>query len=492
VAQAGERKARPDGSVAMAATGLMPAAEASAFEKAVLDMWQAPTKHGISQALFAEKISALTKLVQESSALPDKRKRMTTILAAMDKNKKLGSAATIRKYLAIFLRDPLAWNDEQVVNLNKTHKLTAENLQEAEMAVAQLMDEGKVEVKVEAKEEAMEEAKEKIMVEAGREMTAKAQKRGGDEASAKDEPAAKRAKPESVAESAKGVINEDAPPESQAHKAVKWAIKSDGKDAKYTFTYMSPGGSRITMQVTLGRANNCAEDAARICRLVYRVLEMGGTQQEAAARRGELLERCKQTHAPVAPPVDAPLEVVVASGDGVITVDAPPESQAHQAVRLENRPNGAALYKCVWKSPDRSVQIPLQVTLAKANNCAADAARICRLSFRILETGGTKQQAEARKQELCDKCQGAQRALGDAVTEKPAKKAKLEKELNGRGPTKVTGSSSSASSSSTSDSEEAKPLAERGRVCAKVLVRAGIRCPCHFWPKRFCPNAASR
>jgi len=201
-------------------------------------------------------------------------------------------------------------------------------------------------------------------------------------------------------------------------------------------------------------------------------------------------------------------------------LDAPADSMAHQKVHLRSEEGSGT---CVFSflQPDGQ-RVRFQTTASAANGSVEDALRIARLCYAKLEAGCSKTELDRYRQELYAACKEDSKAAARKAAKATARGSAGNKSgharPDGSNSRDAAASSSSGSSSSSSDSGDesdssasAAPAAKRQvvapaqalaavqapgqapgqatrlprapphqRVCAKMMVRAGLRCGCHF------------
>ncbi|CAK0822706.1 unnamed protein product, partial [Prorocentrum cordatum] len=207
-----------------------------------------------------------------------------------------------------------------------------------------------------------------------------------------------------------------------------------------------------------------------------------------------------------------------------------PGGPASEAAETEDAPAGHAAWGKVLYEPSRatvrlylkSLGLPGGVerytTTAKAcGGSAEEALRVARLCWVRFSEGATREEVNAYRQRLYDAIasRGAGAPAGEPPARRPAPRKAGHRAAAGRAgsPQGKAGAASSSSSSTSSDdagehtsgdeasssaaSGAAAPLAGPGaaaapaagaraaraapqRACAKMLVRSGLRCVCHF------------
>ena len=352
-----------------------------------------------------------------------------------------------------------------------------------------------------------------------------------------EEPATKRMKTEAAAllttESVASLDPSiDAPPDSGA-----WAHVKLGNGIKYKFHWVGPDSVKDYFQVSIKQCGGNAEACERICRACYAKFEQGFDKDAVLRYREELCGLIEETSTGLA-------EVHAEAGEEKDNKDN--TTEVIEALRAEGRLTGALLLKgrdpSLQNSSINGIYVQLlggfggHIAYEKHVSASQDSIAARKVLYfsavkrrwkigkmlednvgmfayvKVPDSGqkppvdlpegtfwhvfnGKESSYQADEKVRCTLLAPAELGQQNAIRPDDA--------LVHQDSEDEASSSSSSSSSASSSSEKARSRSpphavptepafdtgalRRGRVCAKMMVRSGVRCICHFQMGQSCP-----
>lgn len=290
-------------------------------------------------------------------------------------------------------------------------------------------------------------------------------------------------------------IEDDVPQDHPAHSAVNFCAVH----RRFQFrTKEKDTGNSICVQTTVKAAHGSKRHAARICRLLYAKSLAGATKDELVEYRAMLYQR---------------LEGLVVSDNSGDETDVPPSQAVKDGAAKKNKKEKKdkkdKKNKKDKRSRDESDTLDASEPKSKVKRESVESNG---------DQGVKKEESDIKEEHKKEIKEEEEKTLQTLITHPKAKgkskgkgkgkaKAKAKSERSGTESSDSESDSSDDSESSSSDESDsesgekqnnskskaaeagampAKPVLRPGRVAAKMSVRTGLRCYCHY--ARPCPD----